>query len=647
MKRLLAFIMAFALTFSTFALAGCNLGSAGQMGDGDDVILNFSLYDLGYGTQWLDESCDRFMELVKDRKYGENNTGVFCRINKGKMDTVDAYADSGVHVYFDGGGFIPESANLGTMLNITDLITADVFEGEEYTSIEDRIWDENKEMFKGNDGNYYGLPTYLSTTGASYDKHLFDIKGLYYAKPGAEEVIEYTCKQLSGIVVDPNADEDADKYLTYYFVDPDSDTWEADKSCGPDGEFGTLDDGLPSSLYEFINLCDYMASEHGVQPMQLAGEYSSIYANVFMDGLVFSLLGEKADTTRSLTGEVEAVVGFSTEATSLATGNKNYKPLAPGLDYIIQPVTKTVNITEETGFYTQWSMERYYSMCMMEILKREGWMAQGSDPNTSPLTHLTAQKKFIFSGYRNMMGEQPYVGMLMESSYWYNESNIRGNLPDFYMYNPECEDREVRQMSLPVNIANSVTGEDKEGTVYGITESLKGKKNVIPQSASNQVVFNRRIEDNPVVYEAFKDWLYFFYSQDEIENVTLSQGMVRSFEFEMDPAKTTEWAGFYKHALALLNESTLILEASDCKTYTHGLKTLWGLGEGGQYWNCCFNFGHALMLGRHYAREGFVQMMWKPSDWLAYYKGTNASEVKYLTVGGQSVEYVAPWYDTV
>lgn len=35
------------------------------------------------------------------------------------------------------------------------------------------------------------------------------------------------------------------------------------KSCGPDGAYGTPDDGLPSSLEEFAQLCDYIKSKGG------------------------------------------------------------------------------------------------------------------------------------------------------------------------------------------------------------------------------------------------------------------------------------------------------------------------------------------------------------------------------------------------
>ena len=116
MKRLIALIMALAVTLG---LTGCGGRGNQQLGDGDDVILSFALYDLGYGTQWLDESCDRFMDLMKDKSYPGGKTGVFCSIEKGPTPKADELASSGVHVVFDMGA--RDGSNSGNLL----LLSAD------------------------------------------------------------------------------------------------------------------------------------------------------------------------------------------------------------------------------------------------------------------------------------------------------------------------------------------------------------------------------------------------------------------------------------------------------------------------------------------------------------------------------------------
>ena len=83
---------------------------------------------------------------------------------------------------------------------------------------------------------------------------------------------------------------------------------------GPDGDFDTTyDNGLPSSWYEFITLCDYMYSQLGVYPIGLSGTYLN-YANSMLEGMYENLLGNtRTETTRTLKGELDVVVGYENQ----------------------------------------------------------------------------------------------------------------------------------------------------------------------------------------------------------------------------------------------------------------------------------------------------------------------------------------------
>ena len=655
MKRLIALIMALALMLG---LTGC--GGGGQLGDGDDVILTFTLKDEGYGTLWLEESCNRFMELVKDKEYPGGLTGVYCNVVKGTPPKADELRGSGYHVVFDLG--VRSGAESGNLLNISangydsegneqTEEGINIFEeiyGDGSQSLYDMIPDAARYDYMGRDGEYYGLPTHENVTGVSYDAHLFDQKGYYFAKPTAEpdEIIEFESLVVGEEIEVVNNKTNETSYLTFNFVDPYVPGWENNKSCGPDGIFGTLDDGLPSSLIEFIVLCEKMKKD-GVEPIVTTGEHSVNYSCVFMDGLVYSLLGEeKAKASRDLVGELDVVTTFKNPKT----------PLVPGVNYVPQAVTTKVNITEETGFYNMWTVERYYAMAMMEILIKQGWLGEGSDPTYNPASHWDTQKNFIFSGYNNRRGQCGEVGMLIESSFWYNESNQCGNFEDFYLYNRDVEkgQRDVRWMSLPVNIANTVTGEDATFTTNGITESVKGEKNVLPQSSSNNMVFNKNVLDDEAVLEALKDWLKFYFSNEELSNVTISQGMNRLVEYDMSALEEgDEWASFYKNLKALRDESYFLYECSSVstgKTYNDKLRSQWGLGEGGKFFHVNnFGFGYAVMSGNFTSAKGLLAMdafrsvCWTPEKWKEYYTGNNVSDVKYIS----GATYTEPMWYTV
>lgn len=667
MKRLVAFIMVLAMSIG---LVGC-VPKAPPAGDGDDVVININISDLGYGTQWLDASKQRFEELYKDKEYADGKyKGVFLRLNKtGSTDAVSNFGNSANHIVF-GGGLVKSEANYNTLLNLS----ADGFDGktgaekEEYginvyeeiynntgvnagiKSIYDLIKEDDKSNYFADDGEIYALPTFEVFAGGSYDKHLFDEYGFYFAKPDAEETIELACPLLSnknnlGVVIDGYDN------IVYQLVDLDNPDWEDDKSCGPDGEFGTLDDGLPSSLFELIALCWWMKTGSGedVYPLQISGVYTNIQADVFIQGLVFSLLGkEKALTTRTFEGPVDAVVGF----TGGVSQNETKTYFSPQLDYIRIPTTKRVTVTEETGFYTQWAMERYYAMALMEVFYQEGWFAPGSDPVVGSVDHLEAENRFVFSDYKKPGGGKgDKIAFLSESSYWYNEASIRGSLPNFYNYNDDVEEREVRWYSYPSNIANSVTGENKTATVNGITESVQGKQNVIASSKVSQIVLNKvAIQKNKdgAVLEAIKDFLQFWYSEEELIATTISQGMGRNMNFVMPEESKTEWAGFYRHLNDLKDESYVLPMAADNDTFMLGCYSTFRLGEGGYYFSCHGQFGHDLLTKKHLAKAGFVAMMWDDTTWKKYYKGDNMAGVKYLTdENGKQIKYNAPWDDAV
>ena len=669
MKRLVALIMVLAVSLG---LVGC-VPKAPPAGDGNDVVININISDLGYGTQWLDASKARFEEAFKDKEYADGKyTGVFLRINKtGDTDKPENFGNSANHIIFSGGSS-QSVASRNTALNLT----ADGFDGktgepkEEYglninaeiynntgvnagiKSISDLIKDDQRSTFYAKDGEVYTIPTFEVFAGGSYDKHLFDEYGFYFADTTeTEDTIQLACPLLSNKDSIGAVD---DKYQTivYQLVDIDNDAdWEDHKSVGPDGIEDTLDDGLPSSLFELIALCWWMKTEYDVYPLQIAGSYTHIQADVFIQGLVYSLLGEeKAKTTRDFTGPVDAVVGF--------TGMNPNDPadprmgLSPRLSYIRQPITKRVNVTEETGFYTQWSMERYYSMALYEIFLHEGWFAPGSDPVVGSVDHLESENRFVFSDYKKPGGGRgDRIAFLSESSYWYNEATIRGSLPNFYNYNDDVTDREVRWYSYPVNIANSVTGENKTATVNGITESVEGKKNVIAQSKNNSLVFNKiAIQKNKdgAVLEAIQDFINFWYSEEELIATTISQGMGRNMEFVMPEESKEDWAGFYRHLNDLKDESYVLPMSGNNDTFMEGCAASFKLGEGGAYFSCHAQYGDDLLRKVHLAKKGFVAMMWDDVTWLKYYKGNNTAGVKYLTdASGKEIKYNAPWDDNV
>ena len=667
MKKLIALLMTIAMLFSvTATIAGCKKPTS--FGDGDDVVIQFQLDNLGFGTHWLQESCDRFMEQQKDVEYPGGKTGVYCHIVRGNTPSANNIQQSGSHVVFRGGRG-DTLAETGNVWNMNEVVTNMEIPGEPGVYIEDKLYPESKAYFRAGDtyteqgelipGDYYTLPAHEIYAGISYDKKLFDSYGFYFART------TYGDQVTSG-----NPLFDVDEYdseygtvtfastLTnqfYFFLSEkplredftnDADYaeavagWEEGKSCGPNGIYGDYDDGLASSLYELIALWEYMKSTNRVNPFLVSGFQNSL-ANALLDALPTALMGyTKARGQYDLgegnvvgNGEVDAVVNFSYSGME-STG---------GLKEIEAPIIQKLNVTEESGYYTTWAVERYFTLATMEILLTQGFLDPGSTPGgTQEVNHLGAQKKFLDSGHTILGGQGQEIGMLLEYSYWWNESSIRGNVDAFQALNPSVVDREIRWMPLPVNIKTSVTGIDQEvsyrfaeqqgisfghnGTEY--TENTKGETNLLVQTGwSGFIIGKKAVEMDPAVQAAIEDWLLFFHSDAELSAVTVSQGFRKGLIYPVEEADRSKWASFYSDLYDLSEKSIIIRPASETRTFMTGVSSFMSRGEGNKAWNCkhgqyfaCWTKAPSKTEDRS-SRRCFIQTMIRRDQWSTYYRG--------------------------
>ena len=692
MKKLIALLLTISMLFSvTIATAGC--GKGGQLGDGDDVIIRFHLDNLGYGTQWLAESCERFMEQQKEVEYPGGKKGVYCHIIRGNTPTANNLGGSTSHVVFDGG-YGDTLAETGNVMNIDDIVKMEI-PGEGKT-IEEKMYPETRGNYRAGDtynqdgtlipGDYYTVPTHEIYAGLSYDKKVFDRYGFYFARrldgdevtSGNPNFDAYDYEDYFGIEKKPS------KLIggMYYFLSPkpaledytseteylaDVKGWEEGKSCGPNGIYGDYDDGLPSSLYELFALWEYMKGT--VSPLLVSGFQQSL-ANTFLDAMPMALMGyDKARGQFDLTGEVDAIVNFAygglsdnDYSTTNNVGNKN------GLSYVEAPVIQKVEVTEESGYYTTWAVERYLTMAMMEVLVHEGFLDAASYPNKEEtLNHLFSQKKFINSGHKvsgGGSGVGPEVAMLAEYSYWWNESSIRGNLTSFNKLNPTVEDREIRWMPLPVNIKTSVTGEDetvsfkftkeggpsftRTGTEY--TESKKGEKNLLVQASNNTLILNKKaIEKDSAVKQAVTDWMLFFHSDKELSAVTASQGFRKGLQYEMQNEDISNWATFYQDLYTLSENSDIIRLGADNETFAENATTIFSRGEGNKAWKCSHTDYFGCWRNTSFGQKGrnsctcFISTMITKKEWEGYYRdGTHAADVVELYYPSEDPENKTP-----
>ena len=452
-------------------LASMASGCAGG-GNSNITKINVLNFGGGVGSVWLENAIERFEEEYKDKSYADGKKGVKVSYDARMGVLSTGMSTAGDMVYFDESS--PASRGLiasGDLLDISDIVTP----------IEDKILPQTKDAMKGNNGKYYALPHYEYYFGLAYNIDVFERYNLYFSAPEETRVVNY-----------PSA-HGAAKFIK----DP-----TGKKACGVDGEYGTYDDGLPTSLQELMILCDYMKMSKNVTPFVLSGKYTnySIYMN---SGLWTSLAGfDEISTLYSFDGNVELVTGYSSEN------------LLPGVS-IPKPTTTTEKITLETGYKVYDSAARYYSLAMLKQAMDAGWFSTAG--LGSSVSHTGAQARFILSGVNG--AEE--VAMLVEGSYWYSESQAAGNFDDYEMLTGQKA--RIGWMPLPTSLNTTVTPGN-------------GSSVALLDSSGGSCYINANIADNPELVAACKDFVSFCYRENELKEFTKTTGIARGMIYSMEEA---------------------------------------------------------------------------------------------------------------
>lgn len=585
MKKFKYLLVGGLLACTTVASTACNFGP----GDSDEEDLGSRIEIIletdggGLGTEWVTAAGKRFEKTVADKQYG-NYTGVKISAKAGSGVTLSGAASDGTAIY-DLSAVDSVKTAATSVLDLTDLVTSTLEKDSrgQDVSIEDKIDTSERGRYQY-DGKYLALPSIEYYPSISYDVNLFDNYGLYFASGETENAWE--CEILD---------------QTYYFTANAS-----EKACGPDGQTGTSDDGLPTSLYEFIALCDYMKSGgKGIHPINFTGAYS-YYSDFMLTALTYSLLGwEKAQATFSFNcSEMEIVTGFT---------NDN---LFPGSDIAKKPTTQKVAITEENGYLTTWSVEKYYAEAFFDLCLEKGWfgpsVASGDD-------QVAAMRKFIYS---DKSSRDQKIGMHIDGSFWYNEATLKGVIDSYNAAVGENMgqglkgERKVALMSLPVSFDETVTEENE-----------LGRGQVFVDMWRSMLVVNANVVNTPGKKEATLDFLKFLYTDAELANYTALTSVRKSLNYTVPDAQYNNMPYYGKELLNMLND-----ENNHVLHFEGGNETF--AGAPSEFVTVNWNTNGIFMYGGKnyykyrkdnstvYAAEIFKGQSIKQSKWKSIYKGS-------------------------
>ncbi len=550
-----------AAVLSVGVAAGCGNGNIGKDEDSSKITqISFRQWGgTASSTDWLQQAADRFAAEKANEPYESGKKGVKVEISTNKdSDYTSSIPDYDI-LMDENSANIYDMQTRGYLADIDDLVKG----------LQSKIEPQLLPKLKGADGKYYGLPHYSYDVSISYNVDLFKTENLYIAAPGEESVVNYKSSLLPGSSAGVN------------FVFNEN----TKKSCGPNGIPNDYDDGLPSSLEEFIVLCDYIKNKKQINPFAISDITGGAnYAFMLIESLWAGMVGTdamKATTCNFTDAEVEVVKegALSYDGTLLNTGIK-------------MPQTETVVLSDDNGYRMYDMSARYYALSFLELAKNKGWF------KNQQMTNTKAQEFFVLGNYN--ANDNDRCAMLVDSTFWYGESVSGGTLTKYKSLSGGKE-ANVSMMPMPVQLTGQVT----EGN---------GKKpTVIDTSAT--VFVNKRVEKNEGLFRAVKEFIEFLYSDAELKAFTETSKLTMNLKYDYDKSSL---GNFYAGVLEIEKAAgDKVYAASDNIKFSKN-RSSFSLIWGGKlnYFGSYHNGSYAALMGGETAASIFTQTRRaKVADW--------------------------------
>lgn len=550
-----------AAVLSVGVAAGCGNGNIGKDEDSSKITqISFRQWGgTASSTDWLQQAADRFAAEKANEPYESGKKGVKVEISTNKdSDYTSSIPDYDI-LMDENEANIYDMQTRGYLADIDDLVKG----------LQSKIEPQLLPKFKGADGRYYGLPHYSYDVSISYNVDLFKTENLYIAAPGEESVVNYKSSLLPASSAGVN------------FVFNEN----TKKSCGPNGIPNDYDDGLPSSLEEFIVLCDYIKNKKQINPFSISDITGGAnYAFMLIESLWAGMVGTdamKATTCNFTDAEVEVVKegALSYDGTLLNTGIK-------------MPQTETVVLSDDNGYRMYDMSARYYALSFLELAKNKGWF------KNQQMTNTKAQEFFVLGNYN--ANDNDRCAMLVDSTFWYGEAVSGGTLTKYKSLSGGKE-ANVSMMPMPVQLTGQVT----EGN---------GKKpTVIDTSAT--VFVNKRVEKNEGLFRAVKEFIEFLYSDAELKAFTETSKLTMNLKYDYDKSSL---GNFYAGVLEIEKAAgDKVYAASDNIKFSKN-RSSFSLIWGGKlnYFGSYHNGSYAALMGGETAASIFTQTRRaKVADW--------------------------------
>lgn len=430
-QKITSTLMALSLGLSSFVACGGieDPFGGGVKVDNTKTQLYVYSYNGGYGQEWLYDVRDRF-----EKEY-ENYEGINGKV--GVQIVLDEYSKTlgtsffqnmgNNEIYFTEEVFYYNFVSKGKILDLTTALTTPLEEFGEEKSVFDKLTSAEQNFYLTEDDKIYAVPYRFDTEGIVYDVELFDTESLYFAKGGVpSEFSKFTQKN------NPNKVEGSFngelKFENCSFTN-----LKGERSAGPDGLYGTDDDGLPATYDEFFVLCDKMLNK-GITPFNWSGNARVGYLHHLYQQLIV---------------DYEGATGFETYMTYNGTANNLIKSIdAEGNIEFEEPTT--ISYEAGNGYLMSKSAGRYYALSFLErLIKNAAYYSQKAFNGN--YMHTIAQEDYLESKYKKTR-----YAFFIDGIWWENEASYTFEEMGSIDENDSRLNRQFKLLQLPKATTNDI-----------------------------------------------------------------------------------------------------------------------------------------------------------------------------------------------
>ncbi len=391
LKKLLAIVLA---VVCVFGMTAC--GPKGKSIDKTKTQLYISHFNGGYGNKWINQVIKDFEETYANVSFEEGKKGVQVMKTDHKETGKGMAADLRTRddwVFFNEQVPYYTLAYANDLYDITDVIngTFDIraiaeangiyaidAEGNK-TSVSNIYSPKDKDIIgKFNDvqtsellvnGKYFAVPHYEAYTGLTYDADLWNEFKLYRSQ------LDNT---FSLAETDDQGNDQKDLF-----------------TAGPDGLYGTYDDGLPATYEEFFELCQELSTLK-IKAITWSGDWKNhFYITNVLNQLVTDYHGAEEKVAYTFNGTVtDYITGWDGET----------------------PITGTKEITAQNGSDVFNRAGYYYAFKWLEEIVTGGDKKYTHADCYNGSSHTDTQSRFLLSTKKTP------TAMIAEGVWWQAEA---------------------------------------------------------------------------------------------------------------------------------------------------------------------------------------------------------------------------------